>query len=269
MLLKDEADIIGHNLRWLYHCGFRRFVLCNNQSADNTQGEIDHFREAHPETEVLTIHDPILRYAQSQKTSAMMHFASTVWPDLRWVFPIDADEFLVANRELTLLDSIPPDVLAITIPKVIHFRHRLGGEPTLDTPLSKMALRSKIFIVPPKIACRARTDLMITQGNHGVLTADAKFVHYAGGYAYGFYHREFQTRSFEHFLTKVRNGGLAIKAADRHFGHAVGGAHWLEWHRVYEEQGEEGLRLVYERECVRDLIPHFVVDPFHGVTADA
>jgi hypothetical protein len=34
MLVKNEADIIGTNLNWLYHIGIRRFVVLDNNSDD-------------------------------------------------------------------------------------------------------------------------------------------------------------------------------------------------------------------------------------------
>lgn len=265
MLMKDELDIIGHNLSWLYAVGFRRFVLSDNASADGTREEVQRFAQVSGDAEVVVIADPIVRYAQSQKTTAMLRFAATTWPDVRWVFPVDADEFLVPTNGLSALDAIPGDVDGITLPKAVHFRHTLGGEPDVPTPLARMALRSKLFIVPPKVACRADVGLVITQGNHGLQRCDGKQVRYCGGFQAGFHYREFQTRSFEHFLTKVRNGGAAIQAAERHFGHSVGGIHWLEWFKVLNEEGEGGLRRMYETESVRTEGPYFLLDPFHGV----
>ena len=104
----------------------------------------------------------------------------------------------------------------------------------------------------------------MTGGNHRIQRVDGHSTGHRGGLSLGFYYREFQTRSFEHFLRKVRNGGKAILAAKAE-GRVEGGEHWLRWFDVLQAQGEAGLRATYESECVRGADPNFVLDPFHGV----
>lgn len=264
MMVKDEADIIGHNLAWLHFIGVRRFVISDNGSVDGTGAAIEAFRTQHDEAEVVVIADPLVSYVQSLKTTGMLRYALSIWPDLRCVFPLDADEFLIPSQGFGVLDGLPSSVEVITIPKVIHFRHRLGGEADTGSPLGAMALRSPLFCVPPKCACRAGLHLTITGGNHHIRRMDGHTPGHRGGLSLGFYYREFQTRSFEHFLTKVRNGGKAILAAKAE-GRVEGGEHWLRWFDVLQAQGEAGLRATYEGECVRGADPNFVLDPFHGV----
>ncbi|MGI4955671.1 MAG: glycosyltransferase family 2 protein, partial [Janthinobacterium lividum] len=238
MMLKDEADIVRLNLEWLYFTGVRKFALINNGSTDHTQAEIEQFRADRPEAEVVTIFDPIVRYLQAVKTTALFRWAITMWPDVRWVFPVDADEFLVATKGLSILDAVQNNVRGITIPKVVHFRHRVGDEPSGGNILSRMGLRSKPFVVPPKVICRADLDLTITQGNHRVNSATGKAVDFTGGLALGIYYREFQTRDYDHFRRKVLNGGAAILAAQKHIGGGIGGDHWLKWYDTLQQGGD-------------------------------
>jgi hypothetical protein len=263
MMVKDEADIIGHNLRWLYHIGVRRFAVMDNMSTDGTRAEIARFEADRPDALLLVIEDTAVAYLQAEKTTAMAQMARSHFPDVDWILPIDADEFCIARHGVRALAYVPADVLALTIPKTIHFLPE--GETGSDeaNPMARMTVRSALFVVPPKIILRAHPALHITQGNHKADRWDGEAIPYAGGFQWGFYHREFQTRSFAHFLRKVRNGGVAIlaaRAAKRH----IGGEHWVAWYEVLCREGEEGLRKVFARECLRAPGGGFVIDAFRG-----
>jgi len=259
-MVKDEADIIHANLRWLYHIGARRFVVMDNMSADGTWAEIIRFDAAHPDAEVLLLRDPVVQYYQSEKMSALMELAQQRWPDIAWVLPVDADEFCVAKHGLRALAYVPPHVHALTVPKVIHFLRRGQAEPqTEHIDFARMDVRSSLFCVPPKVIARATPQLRITQGNHKVFAAGEARMRYAGGFQYGFFHREYQTRSFAHFLRKVRNGGAAILAAQAD-GRDVGGQHWVAWYRILAERGEAGLMAAYYDACFREPGGGYVED---------
>jgi hypothetical protein len=261
-MVKDEADIIFANLRWLYHVGARRFVVMDNMSADETWSEVLRFDAGHSDAEVLLLRDPVMQYYQSEKMSALMQLALQRWPDIAWVLPVDADEFCVARHGLRALAYVPPQVQALTVPKVIHFLR--GGETEPAAPriaFARMPVRSSLFCVPPKVIARARPELRISQGNHKVFAEQEARVVYAGGFQYGFFHREFQTRSFAHFLLKVRNGGAAILAA-RADGRDVGGEHWVAWYRILAQQGEAGLMTAYYDACFREPGGGYVLDPW-------
>ena len=264
MMIKNEADIIHHNLTWLYYIGVRRFAIIDNDSGDRTWAELKRFRIEHGDAEILAVHDPIVRHLQGGKNSGLCHLARNVWPDVEWILPMDADEFLNARFGLRALLHVPDGVDALTIPKVVHFRPR--GTADSEVPLiSSMSLRCGPFIMPPKVILRARSDLNISQGNHWARTVSGRSVIYAGGMQFGFYHREFQTRSFAQFLSKVRQGGVAVLAA-RAAGFDPGGHHWLAWYEVLIAGGEDALRAEYEAVAFRDEGEYkgvyYVRDPF-------
>ena len=215
MMAKDEADIIGENLVWLYATGARRFIIDDNGSTDATAVIIERFRRARHDVELLVLKDPIVRYMQAEKTTGLFRLALSIWPDLRWVVPVDADEFLIAERGLGVLDAVDGGVDAVAIPKAVHFRPP-GAVHAGGSIMGKMDHRSPMFCVPPKIITRTNILTTITQGNHKVRLLDNRPPVYAGGFGLGLYYREFPTRSFEHFLRKIRNGGPAVKAAELH-----------------------------------------------------
>jgi Glycosyl transferase family 2 len=67
MMLKDESDIIEANLRWHYAIGFRRFILCDNNSSDESLALLEAFRRYAWNAEIVIVQDPLVRYTQSDK----------------------------------------------------------------------------------------------------------------------------------------------------------------------------------------------------------
>ncbi len=263
LMVKDEADIIRANLDWLYHIGVRHFAIIDNDSQDATATEIRRFETERRDVNLLLEHDTIVAHFQAEKTKLMCDIAHKAWPHVEWHIPVDADEFLNTRNGLRSLMFVPDEIEALTIPKVIHFQTRSVETPAAAGILPNMPVRSTPFAVPPKIILRASADLSVSKGNHWVISGAGRPACYDGGLTYGFFHREFQTRSFAQFLSKVRNGGAAVLAANA-LGREVGGQHWLAWHRLLTEGGEGALRAEYEKVAFREPGPDYVVDRFAG-----
>jgi hypothetical protein len=265
MMIKNEADIIGTNLNWLYRVGVRRFAVLDNNSDDTTPAILEAFRAAHPQAQVLLLHDPTVEYLQADKMNAAFRIVRGVWQDLRWLLPIDADEFLIVRHGLQALAYVPDSVDALTIHKAVHFypRGTAGQDSAGLANLAMMSIRSHLFAVPPKVLLRASADLLVTAGNHKAASLSGRSVAYAGGLKHGFYYREFQTRGFAQFLSKVRNGGAAALAA-RAKGHNVGGEHWIAWFEILQNGGEAALWTCYQDVAYRDPGPGYVSDSFGG-----
>ncbi len=259
-MVKNEADIIGTNLGWLHRLGVRRFVVMDNDSADGTWAALTDFQAAHSDAELLAIRDPIVAYTQARKVSGMCQLARSVWPDVQWLFPLDADEFLVTRHGLRALVYVPEDIQALTVPKMVHFRPLPYHAGKAGALLGGMSVRSAPWAVPPKVLVRARAELNVGQGNHKAELPNRR-ASYTGGFQYGFSMREFQTRSFEQFLAKVRHGGAAVLAANAR-GQPVGGEHWVAWHELLLQGGEAALREEYVRVAYRAPGNGYVKDPF-------
>ncbi|HTR17985.1 MAG TPA: glycosyltransferase family 2 protein [Acetobacteraceae bacterium] len=266
MMAKDEADIIGRNLGWLYFIGVRRFVIADNASTDATAETIRAFRARARDAELYLVDDPVVRHIQAEKTTGLTRFAISAWPDLAWIIPADSDEFLIPMAGLARLDAVDPAIDALTIPKVIHFRHRVAPAEH-DTVMGRMGYRSPLFCVPPKVVLRADLRLTITQGNHHVVRLDGVRPRYSGGLSFGFCYREFPNRSADHYLRKIRNGGRAILAANAALGRGVGGDHWLAAYERLQAVGEDEFRREFERDWVIGPRPGYIIDPFEGAPA--
>jgi hypothetical protein len=259
MTVKDESDVILGNLRWSYFTGVRRFAIMDNASSDGTWQTLEYFRTTFRDAEVLLVSDPIVRHMQAEKTTGLFRLAQSYWPDLEWIFPTDADEFLIPSQGFAALEEVPPEVDALTIPKTIHYR--LKGLAS-DRPIRGMPLRSKLFCVAPKVAVRANPTMSLTQGNHRVGHLHGQPAKYAGALHYGLYHREFPNSSFDHLLKKIQNGGRAIIETQNNLEKSVGEEHWLVYYEALRSGGEARLREIYERDWCKDADDDLIMDPF-------
>jgi hypothetical protein len=251
MMVKDECDVIDVNLRHLYRLGVRRFVISDNNSSDDTLSLIEEFRRYAWSAEVIIVQDHILRYTQSEKTTGLMLLASQFWRDCGWVFPIDADEFLIAEKGLSVLDEIEPDVNVIVIGKALHSLsvHNERQASHQRAWLEKMPTRNELGGAPPNVALRPRSDYVIAQGNHFVVAEDLLHI---PGLSLGLHFREFPIRSFEQFRRKTINGGKAVHAANRYTKRAVGGTHWIRWYDSWLKGGDAELRKIFDESIVKN-----------------
>ncbi|MCB8881322.1 glycosyltransferase family 2 protein [Acidisoma cellulosilytica] len=250
MMVKDEADIISHNIRHLYRVGFRRLAILDNGSSDQTAAILRALRHSLADMEILIIDDNSLAYMQSAKTTALMQFANAFWPGLEWIFPIDADEFPCTEDGIHTLSLVPQDIDVLVIQKVNHCLLPVSLDLVLGDPFGRMPVRTDMGRQPPKVAIRAKRDVTITQGNHDAWPRTDRPLRYTGAFKYGLYLREFQHRSFEQFKRKVINGGQAVRAAES-AGAFLGGSHWTGWLAAYEQGGDEKLREAFMAAAIR------------------
>lgn len=259
MMVKDENDIILYNLQWSYLIGVRRFAIIDNASSDGTWQTIRRFRNRFRDAEVVLVLDDIKRYMQGIKTTGLFRLAQSYWPQLEWVFAVDADEFLVPMMGFAPLAHVPGQAESIAIPKTWHLRGKTAGG---STPLDRMPFRRPLFCVPPNVAIRADPRLSVRQGNHQAEFGGQREATCVGGLQYGFYYREFPTRSAEHFIRKIKNGGRAVLAAKEYVGGSVGGEHWVMWYEEWKAGGDELIRKKYEEEwCKNGTEDGLIFDP--------
>ncbi len=257
-MVKDEDDIIFTNLLWHYSLGFRKFVLVDNISTDNTREEIERFDGIFKDATVIVMTDPIIGYFQSEFTTAAFRVACSIWSNVDWVFPVDADEFLCAERALgEILADVPETVNAILLPKTQYAATREFYSMERELPLfRKFRHRERLSHNSCKVVVRGHPILEIGQGNHMVKFRGQDIKSYTGGLSLGLHYREFFLRSLEHTRKKVINGGRAIEAAEALGKKNIGGDHWKGWYGIYKESGESAVESIFQSHfrSARDLI---------------
>lgn len=226
-MMRDEADIAPWTVRHML-TQVDEVLIADNGSKDGT-------RELLEEMGVKVLNDGVRAYYQSQKITALAHFAEA--SGARWIVPFDADEVWYSphGRIKDVLADIDPEFL-VTAAEL--YDHVVTGADRLEAnPLRRIGWRRREPGALPKVACRARPDLLIEQGNHGA--------RYDGGATYTSGHlvvRHFPYRSAEQFRRKARNGAEAYAATD--LPEDVG-AHWRNYGRILDEHGPEALDAVF------------------------
>lgn len=168
-LVKDEEDVIFENLVWHFALGFRKFVIMDNMSSDNTLEVITKFKNlTKNHALVVILNDPEVLYYQGEKATASYYFIRSIWPEVKWVFPTDADEFWFSREKLDqTLERIPENHYI----KTYSYRYH----PTIDFDnneqsnfYQKLYLRDYSPHVMHKNIIQTRDDIAISVGNHWI-----------------------------------------------------------------------------------------------------
>lgn len=220
---KNEADIGPTIIRHLLAEGVAHIIITDNASTDGT---VEHLEDFIAHGAPLTLlHDEQPGYYQSKRMTAMTHMAGERGAD--WVIPFDADELWYSphGRLADVLSTAAEDIQwvegfyhvphanddASEVDPVRRMRHRRAGR---DCPQSKVCFRYNRL---------ARVEM----GNHEVFMPGTRGL---GLVAF----REYQYRSFEHFMRKVRNGKAAYDAAPD-----IGRDCGIHWRRLGAMSDEE------------------------------
>ena len=212
-MVKDEDDIIYQNLVWHFCVGFRKFVIVDNNSTDGTRALIEKFKkQVENKAIVVIIDDPIVEYIQSKIMTGAMRFAYSVWPDLDWVFPVDADEFWYPNVRLQDILSKIPDSQEVIF--TLQHNH-VPVEEFQDNKKHGVFYKNLNFRLKDlsggfgKIAVRPGVDVIISQGNHSARTImHNRGLKYVAGNEIGLDMRHFKCDQFSKLR---RNIGMELK----------------------------------------------------------
>lgn len=242
-MVKDEDDIIYENLVWHFCIGFRKFVIVDNNSTDGTRGLIEKFKkQVENKAIVVIIDDPIVEYIQSKIMTGAMRFAHSIWSDLDWVFPIDADEFWYPNVQLKdILTKIPDSQEVIFTLQHNHvpveeFQDNKGRGVFYKNLNYRLKTLSAKF---GKIAVRPDVDVIISQGNHSARVIEHnRGLEYAAGNEIGLDMRHFQMRSVFQVEKKYWNGAKAnIRAQKLGLINENSGVHWTAFKKEVDQKG--------------------------------
>lgn len=235
-MVRNETDIMWSCLTNLHYHGIRQFAIADHRSSDSTVAEIEAFQNAFPDTSVVIMRDPAKGHTQSRVITALAKFASSYF-SAKYIFPFDADEFLVHESALVQRDSkpyAPPSISSL-----------FGGAwDSLELDWFTCAERDDGAIIASripskwkKIVIQWNDGMTVNQGNHAVIGAHRNWLgkkkplHIESQSEWKILH--FPVRSLAQFKSKILNGGAANKVNEK--GISI---HWdvlFEAHRVYGE----------------------------------
>lgn len=233
-MVKDEADIIATTVGWMTR-QVDLVIVADNRSTDGTRDILEALGS------VQVIDDPEVGYYQSQKMTNLARRAMEQGAD--WVVPFDADEMHLACNGMRLADvlaDVPDNVLVVEAPLFDHVATGTDDQHLAD-PVERLTWRRAAQAPLRKVACRARPDLVIHQGNHSCHYDQERYVPHVSGVTEV---RHFPYRSPEQMVRKAVNGGRAYQASNlpEHIGQ-----HWRDYSRLVDQFGEKALHDVFHQ----------------------
>ena len=224
--VKDEVDIIGPVLDHML-TQVDSIIVVDNGSTDGTKEIV--------ESKAVTLRlDPDPAYYQSERMTELAHEAAE--RGATWVVPFDADEWWYSpfGRIADVLADCPTAIASAAL----YDHIATGADLDEPDPVARMGWRRVDAGAMPKVACRARLNVSIHQGNHG---ADYGRTGVTDGLLIV---RHFPYRSVDQFISKSRNGAAAYAATDLP---PDIGAHWRGYGAILETHGPEALGDVFRQ----------------------
>ncbi len=222
MLAKDEADMIGTNIRHHLALGLSGFVVFDNMSQDGTGG-IARSLGAH------VFLDEEVAFRQQAKNRSMTEIA--VGFGAEWVLTVDADELWYPTRDSNIpeaIASLPPGTDAIRALSFDHACCELDDEAEAD-PVLRMRWRRNSPGVG-KVAHRCLDGAYAWGGNESwVLGGEVLDPAVSNCLRI----RHYPVRGLTHLKRKARTGWVAVNGQAGVSRKACG--HWRKWYRKYRE----------------------------------
>ena len=273
LLVRDERDIIAHNIRYHAAQGVDFFMVTDNGSVDGTRELLSALAQDFP---MEIIDEPSHTIDQDLWVSHMAERLRARGNE-DWVIHNDADEFWVpANgnlkdalaRDLAPYESDPhptailicprhnflPSLQDIELDNYAFYDNRwkvaqpLGFHEAAPDPDQEMRFSNALRALPGKVMCKVDGMGFISHGNHKVdhdggerrESQNIEVFHYPA-------------RSYDQFQVKVRNYGESLKANTRLDREVAW--HLRRWYSLYErgELYDEYLNFVLDEQSVRDL----------------
>lgn len=239
---RDEADIIESSIRRMLEQVDR--IVIGDNSDDGTREILDALAVEHP-GRVDVRWDDAPSVAQRD---VMTQYARDAAADgAEWVVPFDIDEVWQSDRATIRhrLASLGSEILLAPARLVTHCCTTLDDQSDPD-PLSRMVWRDVEMLPLPKMACRARPDVVIEHGNHGARFERVKVPPAALGLMSA---RHFPYRSAEQFIHCVEIAWPQLRDSGLPETH---GAHIWAYGRTLDERGPDGLRAVFNEHWLVD-----------------
>jgi hypothetical protein len=214
-MVKSEENIIFESLVWHFCIGFRKFVIIDNGSTDGTRNLIERFRRRVKDHAFVVVIDypdnsEGISVRQSNLLTSGGLLAHTMWKDVQWVFPLDADEFLWPRFvDLhQILSYLPPCINVLTFHWLNHFPTKTHEHYDFNKPFyENLTFRTKKMLWnipgqpgPFKVAFKAGIFPKIQSSNHFVRSSEKQY--YKATSPLGLDMRHFQRRSVEQIRSK-------------------------------------------------------------------
>jgi hypothetical protein len=252
LLVRDEEEIIAQTIEHHLSQGIDQFIVTDHMSKDSTLSIIRKFPEV-----TKIIREKEKTYNQFKWVTRMARMACDLNPD--WIVHLDADEFwtgfeclkyvpenIVVVKSSTNIDPMESD--GTTCREYLPIEGlKYGNFKKEDMPYFRYSNVDRIS-KGCKIVHRPSKKIKIKQGNH-----DAKEYEGQDGFTNEITIDHYPVRSYEHFLMKIKNGGLAYQTSKLH---ELIGHHWKRWYQNYLDGSlrEEYEKMLIKKEDISRLL---------------
>lgn len=227
-MFKNEADIARSNIENLLAQGVDHLIVADNLSTDGTT---DILREYESQGVLTYVLDEEVGYYQHTKMDRLVLQAGAM--GATWILPFDADELMYAH-EGTIASALSTAVEDVQwVEGMYHIPHK--DDPDDPDPVKRMVHRRAGRDCPQSKVCfRYHRAARLHMGNHNVDYPGSSTSHDDPRRGRGLIaFREFQYRSYEHFVRKVRNGKKAYDASDLPLDCGI---HWRQLGALSDEE---------------------------------
>ena len=241
LLVRDEEDILDHNLRYHLAQGVDFFIVMDHMSTDGTPEILDAYQRAGVAEVIPQKH---AGYLQGQWVTSMASRAA-VHHGADWVINNDADEFwwpLHGDLRSTLA-RVPDRFGGVAVA-----RHNF--RPLADSTgsfLDRMVHRDAVSTnnlgepLPGKVCHRGHPEVIVSQGNHGAIVPGRQSLFQEPVIEI----LHFPMRSLKQFENKIALGGRAYEMSPE-LGLGLGST----WRSLFAKLKREGLEQHYESACL-------------------
>jgi hypothetical protein len=258
-MMKDEVDVAYQSIRHMLEQDVDGVLVADNLSTDGTRSDLEFIARKFPgRVHVVEDRDP--GYYQSKKMTRLAGVAHQQF-GADWIIPFDADELWVGTaiplaKMLRMLVSTNTRVVGL--PSYTHVP--CGFDAEGETPFHRMTYRRASAGSYPKVAYRYASDLVIHQGNDGIMKSTGEFL------AVEILPRDcaihhYPVRSLEQFVRKMRQGAAALTAAPDL--PPTWGQHWRAYGRIFRDCGRPAIESIYWAHffCPEPHMQGLVYDP--------
>ncbi|MCB9398800.1 MAG: glycosyltransferase family 2 protein [Acidobacteria bacterium] len=242
LLVRDEEEILQHNLDYHLSRGVDFIVAMDNLSQDGTADILKFYEKKGVLKSIFQASDD---YDQAVWVTEMTHLAIQDY-GADWVIHTDADEFWWPNSQQSLKAIF--DHIDSNIDGLIVQRHNFLLNPDLaqDLPFYDRMTHRQVAStnllgrpLPPKVCHKGISGIKLNQGNHD-FSVPGREKHVCFTQELCIFHFPIRAKSF--FAHRIEQGGKAY-ARNKKLRPEVG----ITWRHLYEELKQGNLDTYYQK----------------------